>query len=627
MFLLTRNGYVTFEELAKLDEVEIASTSLMYTKGRVWSNGIKPVCEIIFLETDMTIKCTYDHEFKIADGSTCKAQDLEGKRVECISNMPGLLEVVEVKGIGSREVFDFTEPVSHLGIVSGDGEDGVITRNCGEIYGIPFSACNLCAINVLKYEDYTDELYSDVKLLVRAMDIIVEKSSYPTADFDKIAKATRPLGIGVTNLGALLVTLGMPYGSDRACDFAKTLLQWITYAATSASIDLAKERGAFEYFEGNHEATALAMSSICPSAEQDSVYRDIMKYGVRNSQVTTAQPGGTVSFMLGCDSTGIEPIFALTTYKNLVGGGMMTLIPKVVEEKLAEWGIKYNPATDSIEKIIASLPKDKQEVFWTANEIPVERHIALTAAVQSGISGGVSRTVNLPNNATVEDVEKAYMMAWEQGLKGVTVYRDGSKLWQPLTAKKEEAKVEPIIPISPISASERKVWRRKLPDTRPSITHKFDIGGFEGYITAGLYDDNTLGEVFINASSYGSTFQGLLNSFSKAISMAIQYGVPLDKLVDKFVNTRFEPSGFTRNPQVRSCTSVIDYVFQWLREEFQEEDFIDAADKEYQEAIEVPVSSLVTLGDMCVQCGSPSLIRTGSCKTCTNCGNASSCSG
>jgi ribonucleoside-diphosphate reductase alpha chain len=503
-------------------------------------------------------------------------------------------------GLQFRDTINAANPIPNTGEIQ-------TSNPCGEVYAISYSSCLLAAINILKYINRIDRgqylldtiaLERDVEILTTALDIMIEGSDYPDPRFEKVAKATRPIGIGISNFATALMVSGIKYDSEEGRDMGRYIYQNISSFAANASIKLANTMGPFKEFPSNVNETIKAITNVCLPVDRTKIKNLIKKYGIRNSQLTTAMPCGTVGLLLDCDSFSIEPIFRKESVKSLVGGGELKLIPKCIEHARKE-----------------GYP---EEVICDASTVHWSDHIRMVSALQDGISQGISKTINMPNSATVDDVKEAYLMAWELGCKGITVYRDGSKTWQPMNAAKEEKEV--------VKKEEKKfLERRKLPDDRPSSTHHFDIAGFEGYLTASTYPGtNDLGEIFIRASKAGSPMQGMLDSFATVVSIALQYGVPLEKLIEKFTNTGFAPSGITKNPNIRFCSSVTDYIFKFLKQKF-----IDV--KEVQETIQlekVEVAEEVQQtydGPPCLTCGQITQ-RSGSCYLCLSCGLNGGCS-
>lgn len=553
---------------------------------------------------------------------------------------------------------------------------------CSEYMHVDNSACNLASINLLHYLKSNGtfdvrRFTHTVDVMILAQEIIVDSSSYPTEKIAKNTKALRQLGLGYANLGALLMATGMPYDSDEARHSTGAITALMCGEAYRYSAEIAKRMGSFEGYAINKDAMLNVVGmhrdsmnrvrsrlvfdqSIEEAAKKawDVAYSLGKRHGIRNSQVTVIAPTGTIALMMDCATTGIEPEFALVKMKKLVGGGIMKFINTTVPMALERLG--YNQ--EEVEIMVAHIEKTgtvegapglKDEhlaIFDCAikpasgnRAISWQGHVKMVAAAQPFISGALSKTFNMPAETTVEEITDAYLMGWKLGLKAFAVYRDGSKAAQPLTvagspgAKKEE----------------QKVIRRRLPETRPSETHKFSIAGHEGFITYSMYDDGTIGEIFIRMSKQGSTLAGLLDTFAISVSVALQYGVPLKVLTRRFSYARFEPAGYTDNPMIQVATSITDYIFRYLAMRFlTEKDLgelgIRVPAKEIEAraaaAASVPVEekvipapivplrevqfagvsalkSVVYADAVCKVCGGM-LIQTGTCKTCLQCGTS-----
>jgi ribonucleoside-diphosphate reductase alpha chain len=480
---------------------------------------------------------------------------------------------------------------------------------CSEYMFLDDSACNLASINLMKFVDANEEF--DVKgfaaacrNLITAQEILVDFASYPTKSIEKNSHEYRPLGLGYANLGALLMSRGLPYDSDAGRDYAGTITAIMHGEAYAQSARVSRDCGGpFAGYEKNREPFLRVMRKhraalkdidrtnvpkVMYEAAKD-VWDDVVElgeaHGFRNGQATVLAPTGTIGFMMDCDTTGVEPDIALVKYKKLVGGGMMKIVNQTVPMALRKLGYSATQVKEIIEFIdehdtIEGAPHLKpthMAVFDCAfkplkgqRSIHHMGHIKMMGATQPFLSGAISKTVNVPKEATVEDISAAYLESWRIGAKAVSIYRDGSKRTQPLnTSKAAIAKAgaldveAPAIP-QPV--------RRKLPDERHAFTHKFDIAGHEGYITVGLFEDGTPGEIFLVMAKEGSTISGFADCFAQAISYALQYGVPLQVLVDKFSHARFEPAGMTKNPEVRFAKSIVDYVFRWMASKFLSED-------------------------------------------------------
>lgn len=491
---------------------------------------------------------------------------------------------------------------------------------CSEYMFIDDSACNLASLNLMKFRKEVDgQMVFDVEafkkaneIIITAQEIIVGNSVYPTPAIEQNSFDFRPLGIGYANLGALLMSQGLPYDSDEGRNLAAAITSLQSGYCYYQSTKIAEKRGSFVRYKENEESAmevmrmhrdeAYAISNKGVPADLltasrtcwDNVVENGSRFGLRNAQISVLAPTGTISFLMDCDTTGVEPDIALVKYKWLVGGGMLKILNNTVEEALTRLGYTETERKDILAYIekqdtIEGAPGLKSHhlpvfdcAFKAANgtrTIHYMGHIRMMAAVQPFISGAISKTVNLPHEATKEDIADVYMQGWKMGLKAIAIYRDGSKRQQALTTskesdakkqntKKEEKEVEQqVVKTSKVDTS-MKPRRRRLPDERRAVTHKFTVGDHKGYITVGLYADGTPGEIFITMSKEGSVISGLMDSFATAISIGLQYGVPLEVLVNKFVHVRFEPSGYTNNPQIRIAKSITDYIFRWLAIKF-----------------------------------------------------------
>jgi ribonucleoside-diphosphate reductase alpha chain len=553
------------------------------------------------------------------------------------------------------------------------------------------SACNLASINLMKFVKADGEFdavgyKACIRTLITAQEIIVDNASYPSPMIEKNSHAYRPLGLGYANLGALLMSRGLPYDSDTGRDYAAALTALMTGEAYAQSARIARDHGGpFSGYEKNREPFLRVMRKH-RDAMRDVNARNIPtelyaaaktswddavelgeQHGYRNAQATVLAPTGTIGFMMDCDTTGVEPDIALVKYKKLVGGGMMKIVNQTVPMALKKLGYT-SPQIDAIvdyidtHETIEGAPGLKDAhlpVFDCAfkaskgqRSIHYMGHIKMMGATQPFISGAISKTVNVPKEATVDDIMQAYIQSWKIGAKAISIYRDGSKRTQPLNTSKDKSASETVSQAA--AALVTQPVRRKLPDERHAITHKFDIQGHEGYITVGLFENGQPGEIFLVMAKEGSTISGFADAFAQAISYALQYGVPLASLVDKFSHVRFEPSGMTRNPEIRFAKSIVDYIFRWLASKFlsPEAQFhagVNGRDLEEARAssapaasIEAPASSapqqpapaivatpFSTIQNQedappCSTCGSI-MIRSGACYKCVNCGNTSGC--
>ena len=609
---------------------------------------------------------------------------------------------------------------------------------CSEYMHVDDSACNLASLNLMKFRrpdaSFDVERFNHaVDVMLLAQEIIVGPSSYPTEEIGRNARAFRQLGLGYANLGAYLMADGYAYDSDEGRGTAAAITALMTGRAYLQSARVAAGMGAYERYAENREAhnNVMRMHRDASYAIPDHACGDTALlaaareawneavalgelYGYRNAQATVLAPTGTISFLMDCDTTGIEPDFSLVKYKELVGGGTMTIANRTVPMALRTLG--YDEAqVDQIEAYVSEhgtivgapgLAEEHLSVFDVAvgaRAISHAGHIKMMGAVQPFLSGAISKTVNMPQAATVEDIAEAYLDAWRLGVKALAIYRDGSKTAQALRTDAHDAKpvvvqgfseadVEALVAARVEEAVTAAVagvkadtgpLRRKMPRERQSITHKFSLGGHEGYITAGMYEDGTVGEIFLtDIGKEGSTLRGMMNSFATAISIALQYGVPLDTLVRKFAYMRFEPEGITTNPEIPFAKSMPDYIMRWLASRFLDADTqeelgiltpavrakrsgedvvtgatggsagatapgsratLPAEGSASQPAtarpgdVQPPTAALtdtppvvparmvgLDLGPACNQCGGM-MQRTGSCYTCSSCGNNTGC--
>ena len=558
---------------------------------------------------------------------------------------------------------------------------------CSEYMFLNDSACNLASINLMKFVKADGELdvvayKAAIRTLITAQEIIVDNASYPTPAIERNSHAFRPLGLGYANLGALLMSRGLPYDSDAGRDYAAALTALMTGEGFAQSARIARDHGGpFAGYERNAEPFLRVMRkhrdamrdvnarNVAPDlynaarGSWDDAVELGEQFGYRNAQATVLAPTGTIGFMMDCDTTGVEPDIALVKYKKLVGGGLMKIVNQTVPMALRKLGYtqaQVDAIVDYIDRIetIEGAPGLKEShlpVFDCAfkaakghRSIHYMGHIKMMGATQPFISGAISKTVNVPKDATVEEIMQAYIQSWKLGAKAISIYRDGSKRTQPLNTSRDKTPAE----LAQLAAQiVTQPVRRKLPDERKAITHKFDIAGHEGYITVGLFDDGQPGEIFLVMAKEGSTISGFADAFAQAISYALQYGVPLQALVDKFSHVRFEPSGMTRNPEIRFAKSIVDYIFRWMASKFlspEAQYYAGVNGRELEEAnghgrpaaVELPLaqpgphtaapmtpfSTIQNQEDAppCSTCGSI-MIRSGACYKCINCGSTSGC--
>ncbi len=626
------------------------------------------------------------------------------------------------------------------------------TNPCSEYVFLNNTACNLASLNLMKFKKEDgkfdiERFKSAVRVFITAQEIVVDNASYPTKEIAENSHIFRTLGLGYANLGSLIMSYGLPYDSDEGRSLAGAITSVMTGQSYEQSARIAEVMGAFKGYKDarctgvdnpiektNVESTLGvirqhrdAVEEIQPSSEFNylkDTARDTWeaalklgsKAGYRNAQVTVLAPTGTIAFLMDCDTTGVEPDIALVKYKLLAGGGMLKIVNRTVPQALERLGynaeqiqgiVDHIEAHDTIEDVVeedgqtvpSGLKPEHLAVFDCAfkafkgkRSIHYMAHLKMMAAAQPFISGAISKTVNLPNEATVDDIQDAYLQAWKMGLKCVAIYRDGSKRSQPLNTNKDDASdkaqsnnkaAEEIVDlkatiddlqeqISVLEAQAIKPLRKRLPETRIAKTHKFEIAGHEGYLTVGLFDDETPGELFITMAKEGSTIGGLMDSIATLTSIALQHGVPLQTLVKKFSHQRFEPSGFTKNPDIRKCDSIIDYVFRWLAIEFldgyrqatepkQPELDMPGLEEVEKQSVNKPIAELPLADDTefiaksaaeqsagetavsavnslnatvahfqqdaptCPNCGNV-VVRNGACYKCLNCGESLGCS-
>jgi ribonucleoside-diphosphate reductase alpha chain len=540
---------------------------------------------------------------------------------------------------------------------------------CSEYMFLDDTACNLASLNLMKFrlpdgEFDVESFRHAVEVVITAMEIWVDNASYPTEKIGRNSHEYRPLGLGFANLGALLMARGLPYDSEEGRTYSATVTALMCGQAYATSAKMAAKNGPFEGYERNrdpfmnvmrkHQAHAESIdASQVPSellAAARGSWDDALalgqKHGFRNSQATVLAPTGTIAFMMDCDTTGIEPDVALVKYKKLVGGGLFKIVNNTVPLALRKLGYEHEALQRIVDHInesdtiegAADLKDEHLPVFDCAfkpaqGERTIQHmgHVRMMAAAQPFLSGAISKTVNMPNESTVEEIEQTYIEAWKLGLKAIAIYRDGCKRSQPLATEADSEIAK--------AAVAAQLHRQKLPDTRESVTHKFSVGGHEGYITVGQYENGQPGEIFVTLGKAGSTLCGFADAFATAISFALQHGVELRFLVDKFTHVRFEPSGFTGNQEIPIAKSIVDYVFRWLArrylpaEEHPEEPTTTLNENGFEAQAagdtlkdrEHAVFIAQADAPPCHECGSI-MVRNGACYACANCGATSGCS-
>src|SRR5215211_5639581 len=746
----TADGPVRFDELyehsSSGDELPLLEAYELETgeatlrqAATVWIAGYTR--ELVEVETasGQRLVCTPDHRFLTEQGDFVEAHGLAtGDRLRALTaDVGGDGAVVEqvivttteaVRSVRRRSlespvaVYDLeVEGVHNFAVRSSTGSDAIVVHN-SEYMHVDDSACNLASLNLMRFrrEDGTfdtEAFEHAVDVMILAQEIVVAPSSYPTEEIGRNARAFRQLGLGYANLGALLMANGVAYDSDEGRALCGAITALMTGRAYRTSAEVAGAIGPYERYEENRDPHNHVMrkhrhaayeidDSLCGDGgllaaarrAWDEAVDTGVRNGYRNAQATVLAPTGTISFLMDCDTTGIEPDFSLAKFKELVGGGQMTIVNRTVPLALETLG--YSP--QEIEQIEAHLaehgtvigaPGLKEQHLSVFDVAVGERaispmgHIRMMAAAQPFVSGSISKTCNVPESTAVQEITDIYTEGWRLGLKALAIYRDGSKTAQALKTDAGEKKAVEVAPEEP------RPVRRRMPRERQSITHKFSIAGHEGYITAGMYDDGTVGEIFLtDVGKEGSTLRGMMNAFATSISIGLQYGVPLETLVRKFSYMRFEPEGITGNPEIPFAKSMPDYIMRWLASRFGDADLQEElgiltpevrARKASQEALlrddtvgpdadseetnggggngaptnggdgapggrgqmatgggsaPRPAASAFTdeppsipaklqgldLGPACAQCGGM-MQRTGSCYTCSSCGNNTGC--
>src|SRR6202521_579554 len=593
-------------------------------------------------------------------------------------------EIAEATWICGDPGLQFDTTIQDWNVVPNTGRINA-TNPCSEFVFLDDTACNLLSLNLMKFQSddgtfNVDRFRRAVDICFTGQEILVSNASYPTPAIAKNSEALRPLGLGYANLGALLMSMGLAYDSAEGSRFAGAITAIMTGEAFAQSARMAQVKGPFSEFAKNREPMLRVMEKHRQAAHQLNTSPELADvvdaardtwdkavtlgraYGYRNAQATVLAPTGTIGLMMDCDTTGIEPDLALVKYKKLVGGGLLKIVNTTVPAALRKLGydevkvkeiVEYIDENDTIEGA-PHLMDEHLKVFDCAfkpvngaRSIAPMGHVRMMAAVQPFISGSMSKTVNLPTDATAEDIQQTYFESWKLGLKCIAIYRDGCKRSQPLStslAKKKEEKAPEV---------EYRALRRKLPDERKAVTHKFDIQGHEGYLTVGLFDDGTPGELFVTMAKEGSTISGLMDAFATQTSYALQFGVPLKFMVDKFSHIRFEPSGFTKNKEIPIAKSIVDYIFRWMASHFlpvEDQDEAGVIRRDAPIVVDRPatpepsegpgalkviaatpgsgvqkIAFINTDAPACPDCGAIT-VRSGSCYKCLNCGATTGCS-
>ena len=620
---------------------------------------------VFFQNSNNSVRVTDEFMNAVCEGGEYSLRGRDGSVIETVNARDIWREIAEAAWqCGDPGVqFDSVCNEWHTSPVSGRIN---ASNPCAEYMYLDDSACNLASLNLRKFtlpgsRSFDIRSFTEaVDLTILAQEIIVGFSSYPTKRIEENSHRFRPLGLGYANLGALLMSWGIPYDSDEGRNYAAAITALMTGCAYRMSAEIARACGGpCAGFAENREPFLAVIRKHYQACDELIGQNEIKRaalwqwdmaqmigliHGFRNSQTTVLAPTGTIGFMMDCDTTGVEPDIALVKYKRLVGGGMLKITNQTVTEALRVLGytdaqrekiVEFIENNDTIEG--SAIAPEHLPVFDCAfraekgtRSIQPIGHIKMMAAVQPFLSGAISKTVNMPSDATVEDIAEIYMLAWKLRLKAVAIYRDGCKRIQPLSTSSGSGGVAP----APVATATPSPVRRKLPDERQSITHKFVIGNHEGYIHVGLYPDGAPGELFITMSKEGSTISGLMDSFATAVSLGLQYGVPLRSIVDKFSRTRFEPSGWSGHEDIGHASSVLDYIARWLELKFLTEGGQAARQSQDVGQVQQPqqpraerATQAVTENDapLCHECGTV-MVRSGACHKCSNCGATSGCS-
>ena len=619
---------------------------------------------VFFQNANHSVRVPDEFMQSVQDGGTCQTRSVMTGEVMDTHQAREILHLIaEGTHVCGDPGMQFDTTVNNWHTCPNSGRINA-SNPCSEYMFLDDSACNLSSLNLLNFLNEEGEFDVQafrhaVDIMILAQEIIVDNAGYPTEPIERNSHAYRALGLGYANLGALLMARGLPYDSDAGRSYGAAVTGLMTGQAYLTSARIAATRGPFEGFEKNqrpmlevirnHQRAVSKINSAYVPLELLGAVHEVWEkaleagetHGYRNAQVTVLAPTGTIAFMMDCDTTGVEPDISLIKYKKLVGGGVLKMVNGTVARALNRMGHSEEEQEEILQflekkETIEGAPYLKEAdlpVFDCAfkplrgnRSIQYMGHIKMMGAIQPFISGAISKTINVPNETTVDDVMEAYIQSWQLGLKAVAIYRDGSKRIQPVSQKQEK-----------IQAVKGSPYRRRLPDERESVTHKFSIGNHEGYITVGMYEDGTPGEIFVVIAKEGSVVSGLMDCFATAVSLTLQYGVPLKILVNKFAHTRFEPSGFTKNSQIPIAKSLSDYIFRWLAAKFltkEEQAEVGVlvnnppSDRDDQTQGEEDKSFTFAAQEdapPCPECGSI-MVRNGSCYKCLNCGATSGCS-
>lgn len=737
-----KDWHPDIEEFIEAKTIEEKKAWALIEQGYDGSYNGDAYGSVMYQNENLTVRASDEFMQAAVDGKDYWTRNVsDGKKCEQKNAREVLMKIAEGTHVCGDPGMQFDTTIHTWHTCKSSGRQHS-TNPCSEYLFLNDTACNLASLNLLRFKDAdgtfnVERFQAAVRIFITAQEIVVDRASYPIKKIAENSHVFRTLGLGYANLGALLMSYGLPYDSDEGRSLAASITAVMTGTAYEQSAELAEATSPFPGYhdaryggnmhpeEASNQKPMLEvidhhrsrLDNIGPSERfaniqkmarkvWDSASSKGRRHGYRNAQVTVLAPTGTIGFLMDCDTTGIEPDIALVKYKLLAGGGMLKIVNQTVAPALKHLGYSKDDITsilahiekfDTIEDVLdeqtgetvlSGLKPAHLPVFdcaFKANRgsrsLHYRGHIHMMAAVQPFLSGAISKTVNMPEHATVEEIMNTYIEGWKLGLKAIAIYRDGSKRSAPLNTKKTDgmgaksgdpaaggaehiAKLEDALARLAMENEKLKhqaeqPCRKTMPETRDSKTHKFEVAGHEGYITVGLYPDGRPGELFIQMAKEGSTIGGLMDTTATLTSMALQYGMPLEQLVQKFAYQRFEPSGFTKNPDIRQAYSLTDYVFRWMGCEFipgyrestspnqsqTELPMPEIRDMEKQ-AVNRPVPELVSadcgepdharrvevaLGNAymetpCSNCGSDKVVRAGACGCCTECGTSQGCS-
>lgn len=744
-----KDWHPDIEEFIEAKTIEEKKAWALIEQGYDGSYNGDAYGSVMYQNENLTIRVSDDFMGAAVDGNDYWTRNVnDGKKCEQKNAREVLRKIAEGTHVCGDPGMQFDTTIHEWHTCKASGRQHS-TNPCSEFLFLNDTACNLASLNLMRFKNDdgafdTKRFEAACKLFITAQEILVDRASYPIKNIAENSHLFRPLGLGYANIGALIMSYGLAYDSDEARNLAGSITALMAGAAYEQSANIAAIKSPFPCYhdaayaanpkpvDASNETAMLEvvkhhrskLSDLAPEPRFDNITKAAHrswdaalekgeKHGYRNAQVTLLAPTGTIGFLMDCDTTGIEPDIALVKYKLLAGGGMLKIVNQTVAPALQYLGyskpeiidiLAHIEKLDTIEDVVdeqtgetihSGLKPEHLPVFDCAfkahqgkRSLHYRGHIRMMAATQPFLSGAISKTVNLPEHATIEDIMETYIEGWKLGLKAIAIYRDGSKRSAPLNTKKTEgmggeadnlstssekndhiaklegAMAELAIENEALQKLATEPVRRYMPDTRQSITHKFEVAGHEGYITVGLFDDGQPGELFVQMAKEGSTIGGLMDSMGALTSMSLQYGVPLERLVKKFAYQRFEPSGFTKNPDIRSAFSLTDYVFRWMGCTFiqgyremtspnqgQTELPMPEIETMEKKAVNRPVPELTTdlaaekkaaqatatkrvdtaighayMETPCTNCGSDKVIRAGACGCCTECGTSQGCS-